>query len=234
MSSRLFQEVREKRGLAYSVYSFSSQHADTGMWGVYAGCLPAKADEVLAICRDEVAKVIAGGLTDEELDRGKGQLRGSIVLGPGGPVLPDEPARQGRAGLPAAGAGRRDPGRDRGGHRPTTCATVAAEVLARPRRWPSSARSTTPRRSPHPLADRRPATGPAGPPAARRPAAARREAGLQLGQLRQVLADERLLVGRLDGQPGVHQVDLGLAGHVGDRGGDLGPGRPRRPGCRRP
>ena len=93
MSSRLFQEVREKRGLAYSVYSFSSQHAETGMWGIYAGCLPAKADEVLAICRDEVAKVIADGLTDEELDRGKGQLRGSIVLG-----LEDPSSRMSRLG----------------------------------------------------------------------------------------------------------------------------------------
>jgi predicted Zn-dependent peptidase len=93
MSSRLFQEVREKRGLAYSVYSFSSQHADTGMWGVYAGCLPAKADEVLAICRDEIAKVVASGLTDGELDRGKGQLRGSIVLG-----LEDPSSRMSRLG----------------------------------------------------------------------------------------------------------------------------------------
>jgi predicted Zn-dependent peptidase len=81
MSSRLFQEVREKRGLAYSVYSFSSQHADCGQWGIYAGCLPAKTDDVLAICREEIAKVIDSGLTDEELSRGKGQLRGSIVLG---------------------------------------------------------------------------------------------------------------------------------------------------------
>src|SRR5580658_8670311 len=72
MSSRLFQEVREKRGLAYSVYSFSSQHADTGIWGIYVGCLPSKADEVLAICRDEVAKVVSGGLDDAELERGKG------------------------------------------------------------------------------------------------------------------------------------------------------------------
>jgi predicted Zn-dependent peptidase len=93
MSSRLFQEVREKRGLAYSVFSFSSQHADAGLWGIYAGCLPAKADEVLAICRDEVAKVIAGGLTDEELVRGKGQLRGSIVLG-----LEDPSSRMSRLG----------------------------------------------------------------------------------------------------------------------------------------
>jgi predicted Zn-dependent peptidase len=93
MSSRLFQEVREKRGLAYSVYSFSSQHADTGEWGVYAGCLPAKTEEVLAICREEIAKVIETGLTDEELDRGKGQLRGSIVLG-----LEDPSSRMSRLG----------------------------------------------------------------------------------------------------------------------------------------
>ena len=93
MSSRLFQEIREKRGLAYSVYSFNSQHADVGMWGIYAGCLPAKADEVLAICAEEIAKVCDGGLTKEELDRGKGQLRGSIVLG-----LEDPASRMTRIG----------------------------------------------------------------------------------------------------------------------------------------
>jgi predicted Zn-dependent peptidase len=93
MSSRLFQEVREKRGLAYSVYSFSSQHAECGQWGIYAGCLPAKTDDVLAICQEEIAKVIDGGLTDEELDRGKGQLRGSIVLG-----LEDPSSRMSRLG----------------------------------------------------------------------------------------------------------------------------------------
>src|SRR5579859_5644039 len=81
MSSRLFQEVREKRGLAYSVYSFASQHSNSGLWATYIGCLPAKADEVLAICQEEIAKVISGGLTDAELERGKGQLRGSLVLG---------------------------------------------------------------------------------------------------------------------------------------------------------
>jgi predicted Zn-dependent peptidase len=93
MSSRLFQEVREKRGLAYSVYSFASQHAETGLWGVYVGCLPAKADEVLAICQEEIAKVVTGGLTDAELQRGKGQLRGSIVLG-----LEDPSSRMSRLG----------------------------------------------------------------------------------------------------------------------------------------
>jgi predicted Zn-dependent peptidase len=93
MSSRLFQEVREKRGLAYSVYSFSSQHADTGMWGIYVGCLPSKADEVLSICTSEVAKVVAEGFTDEELERGKGQVRGGIVLG-----LEDPSSRMTRIG----------------------------------------------------------------------------------------------------------------------------------------
>ncbi|HEY1822832.1 MAG TPA: pitrilysin family protein [Trebonia sp.] len=93
MSSRLFQEVREKRGLAYSVYSFASQHADTGLWGIYVGCLPAKADEVLSICSAEVAKVIESGLTDAELERGKGQVRGGIVLG-----LEDPSSRMTRLG----------------------------------------------------------------------------------------------------------------------------------------
>ena len=93
MSSRLFQEVREKRGLAYSVYSFASQHCDTGMWATYIGCLPAKADEVLAICQEEIAKVISSGLTEAELDRGKGQLRGSLVLG-----LEDPSSRMSRLG----------------------------------------------------------------------------------------------------------------------------------------
>jgi predicted Zn-dependent peptidase len=93
MSSRLFQEVREKRGLAYSVYSFAAQHADTGMWGIYAGCLPSKADEVLSICADEVAKVVSNGLSDAELERGKGQVRGGIVLG-----LEDPSSRMTRLG----------------------------------------------------------------------------------------------------------------------------------------
>nr|WP_269091067.1 pitrilysin family protein [Actinopolymorpha cephalotaxi] len=91
MSSRLFQEVREKRGLAYAVYSFASHYADSGMVGIYAGCLPSKIDEVLDICRDELAKVVSSGLTDEELERGKGQLRGSLVLG-----LEDTGSRMGR------------------------------------------------------------------------------------------------------------------------------------------
>jgi predicted Zn-dependent peptidase len=80
-SSRLFQEIREIRGLAYSVYSFTSNYAGSGLVGVAVGCLPAKVDEVLATVRLELARVAADGITEEELVRGKGQLRGGLVLG---------------------------------------------------------------------------------------------------------------------------------------------------------
>ena len=92
-SSRLFQEVREVRGLAYSVFSFASHHADSGLVGVSVGCLPSKLDAVLAVVRDELAKVAAEGITAEELARGKGQLRGGLVLG-----LEDSGARMSRLG----------------------------------------------------------------------------------------------------------------------------------------
>jgi predicted Zn-dependent peptidase len=81
MSSRLFQEVREKRGLAYSVFTFGSAYADSGMVGVYAGCLPKKAPEVLEVVRAELANIAAGNITPDELLRGKGQMRGSVVMG---------------------------------------------------------------------------------------------------------------------------------------------------------
>lgn len=92
-SSRLFQEVRERRGLAYSVYSFAMQHADAGLVGVSAGCLPGKLDAVLETVRGELAKVAADGITDEELRRGQGQLKGSLVLG-----LEDSGSRMSRLG----------------------------------------------------------------------------------------------------------------------------------------
>jgi predicted Zn-dependent peptidase len=81
MSSRLFQEIREKRGLAYSVYSYGSQYADAGLFGIYAGCAPGKVDEVLDLTRAEIASVAAKGVTPEEIARGKGMVKGSYVLG---------------------------------------------------------------------------------------------------------------------------------------------------------
>ncbi|MCG5211760.1 M16 family metallopeptidase [Streptosporangium sp. KLBMP 9127] len=93
MSSRLFQEIREKRGLAYSAYSYTSQYADTGQFGIYVGCLPSKIDEVLKICKEEIARLLARGITDEEIARGKGQMRGGLVLG-----LEDTGSRMSRIG----------------------------------------------------------------------------------------------------------------------------------------
>jgi predicted Zn-dependent peptidase len=93
MSSRLFQEVREKRGLAYSVYSFTSPYADTGLFGVYAGCQPKRVDDVLEICHEQLDLVVSGGLTDEEIARGKGQLTGGLLLG-----LEDTGSRMSRLG----------------------------------------------------------------------------------------------------------------------------------------
>ncbi|CAN5243433.1 pitrilysin family protein [soil metagenome] len=92
-SSRLFQEIRERRGLAYSVYSFASHHADSGVVGVAVGCLPAKLEEVLETVRAELGKVAAEGITADELRIGKGQLRGGLVLG-----LEDSASRMSRLG----------------------------------------------------------------------------------------------------------------------------------------
>ena len=80
MSSRLFQEIREKRGLAYSVYSYAQQFAGSGLIGFYAGCNPAKAVEVVEIIRSVLSDVAENGMTHEEIDRAKGAVRGSLVL----------------------------------------------------------------------------------------------------------------------------------------------------------
>ncbi|MGI8790979.1 MAG: M16 family metallopeptidase [Actinomycetota bacterium] len=80
MSSRLFQEVREKRGLAYAVYSYSSMFADTGTFAVYAGTTPQNAHTVMDIITTELTSVAANGITPQELERAKGHLRGALVL----------------------------------------------------------------------------------------------------------------------------------------------------------
>lgn len=92
-SSRLFQEVREARGLAYSVYSFASQYADSGLVGVAAGCLPDRTEDVLAVIREQLALIGKEGITEDELARGKGQLVGGMILG-----LEDSGARMMRIG----------------------------------------------------------------------------------------------------------------------------------------
>ena len=93
MSSRLFQSVREERGLAYSVYSYTDAHSDTGAFGVYAGCAPGKVGQVLDLVRAELAEVAEKGVTDEEVRRAQGNLRGQLVLG-----LEDTGSRMSRLG----------------------------------------------------------------------------------------------------------------------------------------
>lgn len=92
-SSRLFQEVRERRGLAYSVYSFASHHIDAGLVGVSVGCLPQRVEAVLDVVRAELLRVADGGITPEELRRAQGMLRGGLVLG-----LEDSASRMARIG----------------------------------------------------------------------------------------------------------------------------------------
>jgi predicted Zn-dependent peptidase len=93
MSSRLFQEVREKRGLAYSVYSFASSYSDSGIFGIYAGCSPAKSAQVAELMLEELRKLGEAPVTDEEISRAVGQLRGASAL-----ALEDSDSRMSRLG----------------------------------------------------------------------------------------------------------------------------------------
>jgi predicted Zn-dependent peptidase len=80
MSSRLFQEVREKRGLVYSIFSFHSGYQDDGQFGIYAGTGPEKMDEIVPVICDEVLKV-GGDVTDVELKRAKAQIKANLLMG---------------------------------------------------------------------------------------------------------------------------------------------------------
>ncbi|TDW29035.1 M16 family metallopeptidase [Cryobacterium psychrophilum] len=93
MSSRLFQEVREKRGLAYSVYSFAPGYSDAGLFGMYAGCSPAKAGQVAELLLSELHRLAEHGVTDEEMRRAAGQLSGASAL-----ALEDSDTRMSRLG----------------------------------------------------------------------------------------------------------------------------------------
>jgi predicted Zn-dependent peptidase len=93
MSSRLFQQVREQRGLAYSVYSAADTYADLGSLSIYAGCSPGRLGEVVAVIGDVLAELARDGLSRSELARAKGALRGGLVLG-----LEDSPSWMTRIG----------------------------------------------------------------------------------------------------------------------------------------
>ncbi|KWX56671.1 pitrilysin family protein [Mycobacterium sp. NAZ190054] len=93
LSSRLFQQIRETRGLAYSVYSTIDTFAESGALSVYAGCLPERFDEVVRVTTDVLAEVARDGITAEECRIAKGSLRGGFVLG-----LEDSGSRMHRIG----------------------------------------------------------------------------------------------------------------------------------------
>ncbi len=99
MSSRLFQEIREQRGLAYSTYSYLGAYTDGGLFGAYAGTTPAKVDDLLKVLHDELDRVVED-VTDDEVSRAKGAVAGGMVLG-----LEDPGSRMTRLGrLVATGA----------------------------------------------------------------------------------------------------------------------------------
>ncbi|WP_172458347.1 M16 family metallopeptidase [Actinomyces bovis] len=101
MSSRLFQEVRERRGLAYATYAFDIAYVGAGAFGMYAGCAPQDVDEVCAVMVGEFEKLAEQGVTDHELARARGQLTGAMVLGG-----EDSLARMGRLGRGEVCTGR--------------------------------------------------------------------------------------------------------------------------------
>jgi predicted Zn-dependent peptidase len=80
MSSRLFQEIREKRGLAYSVYSFNQAYSDGAIFGLYAGCAPSKATEVTGLMWNELEKLANESITSDELELARGNISGSLAL----------------------------------------------------------------------------------------------------------------------------------------------------------
>ena len=101
MSSRLFQEIREKRGLAYSVYSYHSMYAEAGVFCTYAGTTPGRMRRrCSSIVRDELDDVAAKGLSADEFERAKGHLKGSLVLS-----LEDPGGRMSRLGKSEIGHG---------------------------------------------------------------------------------------------------------------------------------
>lgn len=93
MSSRLFQQVRERRGLAYAVYSFAPGYSDAGLFAMYAGCAPSKAGTVAALMRTELERLAEHGVTADELRRASGQLGGASAL-----ALEDSDTRMSRLG----------------------------------------------------------------------------------------------------------------------------------------
>ena len=81
MSSRLFQEVRERRALCYAIYAFASGLSDSGMFAIYAACGPDRADQLLAVVRDELLRAADSGFSEDEMARVKAQVKMGLLAG---------------------------------------------------------------------------------------------------------------------------------------------------------
>lgn len=131
LSSRLFQEVREKRGLVYQVASSDSVYSDAAAFSVYAGCAPERFAETLTVVRGVLADVAANGVTEAEVVRAKGSLRGGLVLG-----LEDTASRMTRLGRSEIDHGRQRTLAESLGRieavTPEQVSALAADLLASP------------------------------------------------------------------------------------------------------
>jgi predicted Zn-dependent peptidase len=130
VSSRLFQEVRERRGLAYSIDAGEAAYADAGTVTIEWGCAPDKVPEITGIVRDEIFRIIEFGVSDAELARARGQLAGQLLLADEGAS-----ARMGRIGTGELLGDRRDLDEILRGYRQVTAEEVrrsAAETLSQP------------------------------------------------------------------------------------------------------
>jgi predicted Zn-dependent peptidase len=132
MSSRLFQEIREERGLVYSVYSYRSSYQGAGALSVYAGTSPSNVPQVLDLIHTELDRMAAGGITEAELTSARSHVRGSLVLG-----LEDSGARMSRIGHGQLNHGRVAPMDEIEARYAAISvddvAALAAEVLSAPR-----------------------------------------------------------------------------------------------------
>ena len=139
MSSRLFQEVREKRGLCYSIYTFHAPYSDTGFFGLYTGTDPGDAPEMMEVIVDVINDAVET-LTEAEVARAKAQMKAGLLMALESCSFPRRAAGAAHSGLWAPADGGRTGGPDRCRQRRIDPQRRARAVVAQPaRRWSRSA-----------------------------------------------------------------------------------------------
>ncbi len=147
MSSRLFQEVREKRGLCYSIYTFHAPYSDTGFFGLYTGTDPGDAPEMMEVIVDVINDAVET-LTEAEIARAKAQMKAGLLMALESCIVARRAAGAPHAGLWAASDGGRAGGPDRRRQRRIDPERRAGPVVAQPARrsWRSAAEEVWTRR----------------------------------------------------------------------------------------